>query len=139
MMNFAIRLIITLFVAALLISCSKTPQELIVGEWKGVDDKDRSVSFIFNEDDSAEMIMGDRVINKDTVGGEFSWYIDDTYSPIHLDFIITKPPKEPKTMQMIIEFTSNNKIRIGMSDKLVSRPPDFSQVEKNKLVNLVKQ
>jgi hypothetical protein len=139
MVKITLRLAITFFVVALLVSCSKTPEEQIVGEWQGIDDKGRSVAFIFHEDGNVEMKRGDDTINKDTVGGEFSWRIDDTYDPIHLDLIVEKPPKEPKTMPMIIEFTSKNEIRIGMGNKLASRPLDFSQVKNNMLINLEKQ
>lgn len=133
------RLFIVLGLFVIFFSCSKSPEKLLVGKWNGTDDKGKTGTFRFYKNGNAEMILGQRVVSGEKIGGTFTWQLDESYNPIHLDLVIDIPSKEPKTMPMIIQFLSDNEIQLAMSNKFTSRPFDFSDSGKNKIINLSKK
>lgn len=141
-MKYPDKLFLALSVLVLIVSCSKSPEELLVGEWSGTDNKGRSGTFQFYEDGSAELVLGDRVINGQKIGGKVSWRVDNTQDPIHLGLVLKIPSKDSKTLPMIIQFNSDQEIKVGLITDFSSRPVGFSGFEKmgrNRYMTMTKQ
>ena len=120
-----IGLLISLLLILLISSCSKSPEEQLVGEWRGTDSGGGSIIFIFNGDESASMIMGNIVLDGSSNGVSLKWKLFDTYTPMHLD-IIGRRQGKTKFIRMIARFVGENKLQIRLNNDLESRPTDFT-------------
>ncbi len=131
-----IHLLILIIVFALFLSCTKSPEDMLVGEWSGTDNKGQTALFIFHGDGNAEMVFGDRVINGENIDGTVTWKIYPDYDPIQLDLLVYKPSKEPFSLPMIMRFISDTEIQIAVADTFTFRPTEFSSSD---IINLSKQ
>lgn len=110
-------------------------EEKLVGEWVGTDYIDQSATFIFNEDKTAMMIVGNIVY--DSKSNDVFWKINNTYDPIHLDIVMKKNNLEEELiLPMIVRFITSEKIQICAGEG--ARPTNFDSDEKDLLV-LTKQ
>jgi hypothetical protein len=115
-------LLSTLIVLLLVISCTRSLEKELIGEWEGKDYKDRAASFIFSENRQVKLI-------KDSIVLEGSWRVDNSRNPIALDIIVQRTANETDTFLMIIRFITKDKIQLRMSDDKNARPQEFSTVD----------
>jgi hypothetical protein len=77
------RFVVSLTAVALIVcSCSKTPEDKLIGEWKGTDSSGKTASLLLNRDRSVRVLMGDLVVDGPTLGGKVEWRVDATHEPI---------------------------------------------------------
>jgi len=122
-----------------IVSCSDSPQEKIIGEWKGKDSCGKVASFIFDADNNAKLIIGNRVADEKTAGAKIIWKLDTSHDPMHLDLIITPPTGEKRIIPLIIRFLTDSKIQLRGSDDIKSRPITFSASDDKHQIILMKQ
>ena len=118
------RLLSTLIVLLLLISCTGSLEKELIGEWEGKDYKGRTISFIFSENRKVKLI-------KDSIVLEGSWKVDNSRNPIALDIIVQRTAPETDTFLMIIRFITKDKIQLRMSDDKNARPQEFSTADEH--------
>ena len=132
-----------LFVSCLVFlvaSCSKSPQDKIVGEWRGTDDTGETASFVFDADNNAKMVQGNFVLDGQTIGGNVTWRLDATnQDSMYLDLVVTLPSGENQTLPMIVRFITDSKIQLRKSENMGSRPTEFSDSDNNNQIVLIKQ
>ena len=140
-------------------SCSKTPEDKLIGEWKGTDSRGETASFVFNPDRSVRVVMGNLVLDGPTLGGKVEWRVVRTPvvskmpwkrsprgwanqppgSRIALDLVITPQSGQQRVLPMTIRFITDQKLQLRMSPGMQSRPIGFSADGAENQVVLVKQ
>jgi hypothetical protein len=132
-------LLFALCLVLLVFSCSKSPQDKIVGEWKGTDNTGETASLVFDEDGNAKMIQGNLVLDGQTLGGKVAWRLDASQDPIHLDLLVTPSSGESRTLPMIVRFITDSKIQLRYAEDMVSRPTGFLPSDNKYQIVLIKQ
>jgi uncharacterized protein (TIGR03067 family) len=134
-----IRLWAGLLAVTLIGSCAQSPEERIIGEWKGTDHTGETASLAFDADGTARMIQGDVVLDGNAVGGTVTWRMDADQDPMHLDLVVTDAFGETQVLPMIVRFISETKIELCKSEDGSSRPSAFSDSDKVNQITLTKQ
>ncbi len=112
---------------ALLLGCSKSPENRLIGEWKGTDTRGKAGTIIFNKDGSANLIEGNQVV-------EVTWSLDASKDPMHLDFFRGKDESDG-VMRMIARFIGESKLQLRKSRDVETRPANFTSSEdRNQLI-----
>lgn len=120
-----LRLLITLWLVLFLASCTKSPDELLIGEWSGSDPTGKSDVFIFFEDGSAKVIHKNTVIDGSSIGGKVTWRLDDSHDPMFLDLVASNSSGELEVLPAIIRFLGENKIQLRITTDRQTRPVKF--------------
>jgi hypothetical protein len=119
---------------------SFSDQNPLVGVWTGIDDGGECNSLVFYADGSAALMLeGKLCIDGKSLDGTLTWKIDRTKNPIHLDLIATKDNGETQPLLFILEFMSDKKIRVKLSDNMIARPISFSDGDSGKQIVLHKE
>jgi hypothetical protein len=130
---------VAFYLVLILVSCDKSPQDKIIGEWRGTDHAGETASFVFYKDSNAIMIQGNLVLDGKTLGEMVTWQLDDRQDPMHLDLVATSSSGESRTLPMIIRFLTDSKIQIRMSENMEARPIEFSDSDDINQIILIKQ
>jgi hypothetical protein len=102
-----------------IISCTQ-PEKWHIGEWQ-MEDKNRLVSFIFKEDQTAVLVRGNQVYGGDGFFIEENLYqlkyeIDYTKNPVWLDFVVLNgESKEINRLRGILRFLTENKLEFRLN------------------------
>ena len=132
--NAIFRLLITTFFLISLSSCSQSPEEKLIGEWKGNDDTGKSASLVFNADRSARMIQGNMVLDGSSLGGKVTWELDASHDPMHLDLVMTMTSGDTKRLPFIVRLLGDKILQARIGEDSSKRPIAFSE---NKDINQI--
>ena len=132
-------ILIALSLIFFITSCANSPEQRLIGEWKGTDPTGVTAALVFNEDGSARMIQGNTVLDGASVGGKVTWRLDASHDPMRLDLVLSKTSGETMTLPMILRFVGENKLQARISEDRTSRPTGFSESEDTNQIILVRQ
>lgn len=136
----ALFLLVAFCMTVMLVSCSKPPRELIVGEWSGPDHTGEVGSLVFYEDGRAKMVRSIGVMDGSSIGGKLTWVMDEKQDPMHLDLILLDSEGQVRVViPMIVKFMSNDKIKVRTSPDMNARPTEFSDADKINQIVLTRQ
>lgn len=128
-MGTTFRLVVSACLILFIGACSQSPEELLVGDWKGLDGTGQTASLVFNQDGTVAMIQGSTVLDGKSIGGEVRWTLDATKDPMHLDVVVSPSSGQKSYMRMILRFITNDKVQARMSEGGITRPTGFSAAE----------
>jgi hypothetical protein len=111
----------------------------IVGEWQGTDGSGASASFVFSENRDVKMIIGNLVIDTETVGAKVSWQLDTNQDPMQLDIVTGSSVEDGGVTPLIIRFVTDNKIQLRISEDGTSRPVGFSSSDTENQIVLTRR
>jgi hypothetical protein len=121
------------------VSCARKPVQRLIGEWKGTDSGGQATSLILNSDRTFKMVLGNVVIDGQTVGGKTEWRADMSRDPMTLDFSMVPPSGERRVIPVIFRFITDQKIQMRIGEDIHSRPTSFSADDTRNQLVLVKQ
>lgn len=128
---------------ALIISgCSKTPEDKLIGEWKGTDFRGQTASLSLNRDRTLRIGIGNLVLDEATMssgGAKAEWRVNFAREPISLDVVITPKSGQQIVVPMIIRFITDQKLQLRIDPDMKSRPIGFSADDPQNQLVLVKQ
>lgn len=120
-------LILAAFSFVVVTACyAKSPNERIVGSWKGADPTGATATLVLNKDGTAEMIQGNVVLHSSSVRGTVTWRLDSGHDPMYLDLVLRKDSTTIATLPMIVRFIGKNKIEVRASNDGETRPIRFT-------------
>jgi hypothetical protein len=122
--------IISIFLIIIL-ACTKSPDDKLIGEWQGVDDDGVVASIVFEKNKTVKLIQGSLVL-------EGSYSVNKYKDYFELD-IIVKQSSKTVTTPMILRFVTDDKIQIRMSKDNASRPIGFSSTKDSMQIVLKRQ
>ena len=131
--------VILLALVLLSLSCTRKPEQSLIGKWKGTDSGGKTASLIFNSDHTFKMVLGNMVVDGAMFGGKAEWRADMSRDPMTLDFIIIASSGDQSVLPIIFRFVTDSKIQIRMSKDMQSRPTGFSVDDTENQLVLVKQ
>jgi hypothetical protein len=131
--------IILVALALFSVSCARKPERSLVGEWKGTDSTGQTASLVLNTDGNCRMILGNLVLDSQTVGGKMEWRADMSHDPMTLDLVITPASGKHSVLPMIFRFITDQKIQVGMSEDMQSHPTGFAADDTKNQIVLTKQ
>lgn len=138
-----IQLLSVLCLLLFITSCAKSPEKMLIGEWKGVDQTTgENFYLIFNEDGSARMIYENTVLDGASGGGveTVTWTFDASHDPMHLDIIMSVVASEETIiLPMIVRFVGDNKLQVRFGEDFASRPIEFSLADESRQVLFERQ
>jgi hypothetical protein len=67
------------------------------------------------------------------------WKVDDSHSPIHLDFVMTRADGQTKTIELILKFVSDNQIVLRADWNTGKRPDGFVENDPDTQITLTRQ
>jgi hypothetical protein len=100
----------------------------VIGKWSGIDSDGDTATFVFNEDNSAELkLEGVPLLSSaNLVHGSVEWVTNTDYDPIHLDIVILIDSAEKQQIPMVARFVDDQTLRILISRDMKSRPKGFA-------------
>ena len=103
----------------------------IIGKWSGVDSDGEKATFIFNEDNTAEIQFEGLppLSTQNLTNGRVQWSGNTTTDPMTLDVIIIIDSEERNRIPMIAQFVDGQTIKIQMSRDMKTRPQGFDMVD----------
>jgi hypothetical protein len=105
--------------ATVLLSCSKSEQQVLVGDWKMSGQDNQGILIL--SDGTGMLIDGSRVAN-------YTWSVDFDKVPAHFDWEVEQESGEIERGHFILRMLGENQFQIrGGSDS--ERPTDFSLEE----------
>jgi hypothetical protein len=127
-------------IAAILIcvACSTAPDRHIIGSWERINHDGDPSTMIFHENGTAEMLLGDVVLDRLLGGKPIVWRMDTAQNPIHLDFVLNRPGS-PETIPMLVRFITPEKIQLQISRDMKTRPSAFFPETSRDSIVLVKK
>jgi len=129
---------------ALIVACWMQPSFAstnLVGKWSGVDSDGDTVTFVFNEDKSAEVkLEGVPLLSSTTMkNGHVEWSGDTGRDPVFLDIVIFVGSRENHRIQMLARFIDEHTLQIQLSRDMTTRPAGFELSKEVFQVRLTKQ
>jgi hypothetical protein len=126
-----------LFATFLVLVCSAFFSSLsyaemsIIGKWSGIDSDGDSASFVFNEDNSAEVKFEDvpPLTSENLANGSVEWSRNTEYDPMHLDILILIDSQNEQRIPMIAQFIDDQTLKIQLSRDMKSRPKAFEMTK----------
>lgn len=138
-----IQLLSVLCLFLFITSCAKSPEKMLIGEWKGADQTtEENFYLVFNEDGSARMIFENTVLDDASGGGveTVTWAFDASHDPMHLDIVMSVVASEEIIiLPMIVRFVGDNKLQVRFGEDFVSRPIEFSLADESNQVLFERQ
>ena len=120
---FAIQLILS----ALLFHSSAYADTSVIGEWKGIDSDGDPATFIFNTDESAEILFAGLppLSSKNIMNGEVKWSSTNNNDAIQLDVLIVTDSVVTSRIVMLAQVVDSKTLKIQMSRDMKTRPDNF--------------
>jgi hypothetical protein len=99
----------------------------LIGEWAGTDSDGDAATFIFNDDQSAEIRFEGLppLSTKNLANGQVIWSGNTDQDPMQLNVIIQVDSEEMSRITMIAQFVDHQTLKIQMSRDMKTRPEGF--------------
>lgn len=99
----------------------------IIGEWSGIDSDGEKATFVFGEDNSAEIHFEGLppLSTQNLTNGSVQWSRNAAKHPMAIDVIIMIDSEERNRIPMIAQFVDSHTLKIQISRDMKTRPKGF--------------